>query len=226
MNFPITNNMNHQITLSSLAALAALAFAPASQAATIVNGSFEAPLVTVDTFDTFGVGSTAITGWVVLGINASIVSGPFLAPPMAYQAQDGTQFLDLTGPGTNFSGNGVSQNVATTIGQQYALSFYVGSGTDFTTFTASTVDLSLDGGTRVSFTNPNIPTTQLDWQPFEFYFTATGPVTEIAFYNGSDPGNHLSGLDNVSIAAIPEPSAFAFLAGAISLGGVLIRRRR
>jgi Protein of unknown function (DUF642)/PEP-CTERM motif len=218
--------MKTQLHVSSLAASAALAFVPASQAAVIVNGSFEAPLVATGTFDSFGATSTSITGWVVVGINATIVESQFSYPPMIFQAQEDNQFLDLTGPGTNFSGNGVSQNVATIIGQQYAISFYVGSGTDFSTFTASTVDLSINGGARVSFTNPNTPTTSLDWQPFEFNFTAIGPVTEITFLNGSGPGNHLSALDNVTIAAIPEPSSFAMLAGALGLAGALARRRR
>ncbi len=218
--------MKIENTISSLATLSALAFSSSSQAAVIVNGSFESPIVATGTFDTFGNASTNITGWMVVGFDATVVSGPFLAPPMTFQAHHGDQFLDLTGPGTNFSGNGLSQNVATSSGEQYSLDFYVGSGTDFTTFLASTVDLSINGGTRVSFTNPNIPSTNLDWQPFSHVFTAIGPVTNITFFNGSDTFNHLSALDNVTITVIPEPSAFALLLGAFGLGGVLIRRRR
>jgi hypothetical protein len=209
-----------------LAAFAAFAFASGTHAAVIVNGSFESPLVTAGTFDTFGNASTGITGWVVVGFDASVIGGPSLAPPMNFQAQHGSQFLDLTGPGTNYSGNGVSQSIATSIGQAYALSFYVGSGTDFTTFTASTVDLSINGGARVGFTNPSTPTTELDWMQFSVSFSATSPITEITFFNGSGSGNHLSALDNVTITAIPEPSAFALVVGAVSLGGTLVRRRK
>lgn len=209
-----------------LAAFAAFAFASGTHAAVIVNGSFESPLVTAGTFDTFGNASTGITGWVVVGFDASVIGGPFLAAPMNFQAQHGSQFLDLTGPGTNYSGNGVSQSIATSIGQAYALSFYVGSGTDFTTFTASTVDLSINGGARVGFTNPSTPTTELDWMRFSVSFSATSPITEITFFNGSGSGNHLSALDNVTITAIPEPSAFALVVGAVSLGGTLVRRRK
>lgn len=217
--------MKVQTYVPALAALATLAFAPASQATVIVNGSFETPLVPLTSFDTYGAGSTTITGWTVLGIDASIVSGTAVDGPMTFQAQDGDQFLDLTGPGTNNNQNGVSQDIATQAGQLYSLSFYVGSGSG-ATFTASTVDLSIDGGSRIGFTNPNLPTTHLDWQLFTYDFTASGPVTNIAFYNGSHPSNHLSALDNVSIEAIPEPSAFALLTGVAGLAGALVRRRR
>jgi hypothetical protein len=212
--------------LPAFAALAAFAKTPATYAAVIVNGSFEAPTVTSGTYVNYFSGSTDITGWTVRGFDSAIVSGPFFAVPMVYQAQDGGQFVDLTGDGTNASVNGLGQSVTTNVGQTYALSFYVGSGTDSVTFSASTVDLRIDGGARVSYTNLNEPTDNLDWQLFTVNFTATGPVTDIAFYNGSGPGNNLSALDNVSITAvIPEPSAFALLAGALGLGSALIRRR-
>ena len=216
--------MKAQTYVPALAALATLAFSPASQAAVIVNGSFETPLAPLGSFDTFGAGSTAITGWTVLGVNASIVSGTSFDNPMTFQAQSGDQFIDLTGPGSNNDQNGVAQDVVTVAGQLYTLSFYVGSGSG-ATFTASTVDLSINGGSRISFTNPNLPTTNLDWQLFSVDFTASGPVTNIAFYNGSDSSNHLSALDNVSISSIPEPSAFATLAGAAGLAVALVRRR-
>ncbi len=119
----------------------------------------------------------------------------------------------------------MAQDIATEAGQLYTLSFYVGSGSG-ATFTASTVDLSINSGSRISFTNPNLPTTNLDWQLFSIDFTASGPVTNIAFYNGSHPHNHLSALDNVSISSIPEPSAFTLLTGAAGLAGALARRRR
>ncbi len=44
--------------------------------------------------------------------------------------------------------NGVTQDVATTIGQTYLLNFYVGSATDNALIFASTVDLSINGGPR------------------------------------------------------------------------------
>ena len=38
----------------------------------------------------------------------------------------------------------------------------------------STVDLSIDGGARMSFTNPTAPSDRLDWELFTVPFTATG----------------------------------------------------
>lgn len=198
-----------------------------ARGALILNGSFEDPIVPVGSFRTLGVGSTAITGWEVVGVNTALVSGAFLDTGILYQAQDGNQWLDLTGPGTNSAANGVTQNVTTTIGQAYSLNFYVGSATNGSTIFASTVDLSINGGPRVSYTNPNTPSNVLDWISFSANFTATSTTTNITFYNGSAPNNHLSGLDNVSLSAVPEPSALAIWGmGVIGMAVYGWRRRR
>lgn len=212
--------------LSALAALLALTLPATASANLILNGSFEAPALDSGTITTFGVGSTAITGWTVLGVDSSIISGDHISSLLLLQAQAGQQWLDLTGPGTNSSANGISQNIATLVGQTYALSFYVGSATENATLFASTVDVSIAGSARVSYTNPTAPTTQFDWQLFTVQFTATSPTTEIAFYNGSENFNHLSALDNVAVTAIPEPSTYALLFGGSILGWVVYRRRR
>jgi hypothetical protein len=41
----------------------------------IVNGSFENPTVPVGSFINYVGGSTAITGWTVVGVDSSVVSG-------------------------------------------------------------------------------------------------------------------------------------------------------
>jgi hypothetical protein len=37
--------------------------------------------------------------------------------------------------------------------------------------------------------------------------------------------NEIVGFDNIRISAVPEPSAFALIAGFLGLSGVVLRRR-
>lgn len=77
--------------------------------------------------------------------------------------------------------SGVTQTVSTTANQLYELSFYVGSATDGSIFFPSTLDVSIDGGPRISYFNPSAPTTTLDWRKFTVNFTATTNATNITF---------------------------------------------
>ncbi len=200
---------------------AAIGGMAASAHATVTNGSFEVPPVG-GSFATFIGGSTVINGWTVVGDRVTVISSSYVESGITFNSQDGGQWLDLTGPSSNQASNGVSQNVATTIGQLYRLSFYVGSASNNTSILASTVDLSIGGGGRVSFTNPTAPRTTMDWQLFTADFTATNTLTNITFFNGSTPNNNLSGLDNVTLQLIPTPGAAALL----GLCGLLAARRR
>jgi len=214
---------------SVLVLMALSVFCMSAQAGMIINGSFEAPLVTVGGFTTFSTGSTAITGWRVVGPNVSVISGTFSERGIAFEAKDGQQWLDLTGHGTNSNADGVTQDVATAVGQMYRLTFYVGSATDGSLYFPSTVDLSINGGTRIGFTNPTAPTNMLNWESFTVDFMATGSTTNISFYNGSAINNNLSGLDSVSLEplAVPEPSGLILAGtGAVVMLGYGRRRRR
>jgi hypothetical protein len=189
----------------------------ASHAASITNGSFEDPSIASGTYVNYGAGSTDITGWTVVGLLNSVVESSVVDRGITFSAQSGNQWLDLTGPGPNLNGNGITQALSTIMGQSYQLSFYVGSATDGVYYFPSTVDLSINGGSRISFTNTNSPTDLLDWQLFTSNFTASSAITDITFFHGGSTANHVAALDNVSITTIPEPSSFACL-----LGGALI----
>ena len=116
------------------------------RADSITNGSFETPVVPVGGFTNLASGSTGITGWTVVGAagGVSIVSGSFSQNGISFPAENGVQWLDLTGDGTN-SNEGVQQTFATTSGTEYTLSFWVGNvynpGGIFGT--TSTVDVRL-----------------------------------------------------------------------------------
>lgn len=177
-----------------------LAVAPA-EAFPIVNGSFEVPTVPPGGFINYPAGSTAITGWTVVGVDSSVVSGSFTQSGIVFQAQNGNQWIDLAGVTSNSGSSGVTQNVATMVGGDYQLSFYVGSATGGPFFPA-TVDLSINGSARVGYHNPIGPSNMLDWKLFTVDFTATSATTTVTFFNGSAANNYLCALDNVSITEI------------------------
>ena len=191
----------------------------------LVNGSFETPVVTVGTFANFISGSTAITGWTVFGPAVSIVSGSFSPPPFSFPAQDGVQWLDLTGP-TSGPIQGVNQTVTTTPGQTYNLSFYVGNVVGGGFGATSTVGVLINGSQISTATNSN-PGTTLNWKLFTVPFTAASASTVIGFGNlDTDESN---GLDNVSLdlaptTAVPEPSTWLLL-GSGMIGLMFWQRR-
>lgn len=190
----------------------------------INNGSFETPVVPVGGGLNFGGGSTAITGWTVTGFDVHLLNGATVASGITFNAHSGDQWLDLSGSSSNSTANGVTQDVATVAGQDYLLSFYVGSATDNVFFFPSTVDLSINGGARTSYTNPTAPSDQMNWLQFSTPFTATGAVTNLTFFNGGSSTNYLSGLDTVTLLAVPEPGSAA-LAGLAVLAVVWGGRR-
>jgi hypothetical protein len=125
--WPRSANVMRILTWKLILGILVLVFAAsAARANSVVNGSFETPTVPTGSFTNFVTGSTGITGWTVVGPEAWIVSGSYAALGFTFPAEDGKQWLDLTGDGTN-SVEGVKQTFATTPGTMYNLSYFVGN---------------------------------------------------------------------------------------------------
>jgi hypothetical protein len=73
------------------------------------------------------------------------------------------------------------------------------------------VDLSINGGPRVAFTNSNSTPDAVNWEQFSTPFLATGTSTTLDFFNGQTTNNY-TGLDNVVVSIVPEPNALALTA--------------
>jgi hypothetical protein len=200
--------------------IAAAATSFGASAAIVTNGSFEdtTNFVLPDGNDTISlaVGSTAMPGWTV--VNGTLA---WIGPTNTFglTAQNGSYFLDLTDYRDHSPYGGVSQTIATTAGGHYALTFYLGSSTQYGVPDSIFASAGTGSGT---FTSTN-PTLNNFWQLETLLFTATGPSTLISLVGNS--GNQYIGLDNVAVEAVPEPSTWAMLiVGFLGVGVMAYRR--
>jgi hypothetical protein len=195
------------------AACASALLAGSAKANLLVNGSFEDAKDFVDNYggDTMnlGVGSTTMKGWTVIGTT----SGAELAwigatNPYGLTAEKGSYFLDLTAEFTSGPYGGVEQTFATTAGDKYRVTFWLGSSPQWGIqdgLTASAASVSK------TFTSTNSGSEDNHWQRETFEFTATGASTTLSLLGAS--GVNYIGLDNVSVtrvtAAAPEAALSA-----------------
>jgi hypothetical protein len=198
----------------------------------ITNSSFETPTVAAGGFTNYATGSSSITGWTVTGpgtTGVSIVSGSFSQGGVIFEAKDGSQWLDLTGDGSN-STEGIQQAVATTSGANYILTFDVGNTTGGGIFgTTSTVGLDINGTQVNSYENSNADTTGLNWEQFTYSFMATGASTTIGFVNLDPSSDNSNGLDLVDLEAgtastVPEPATVGLVG--LAMAAVALKKRQ
>jgi hypothetical protein len=197
--------------------VAALLAASPGHANLLTNGSFEAGTFTPNINGVqqlgFGPGPLPLAGWTLF------VGDVFwVGTPNAYgiSASDGSLSMSLYDPTRPLVRVGsVQQQVASTVGTRYELSFDVGATASFPRPTGVRVQAA---GQAADFYN----TGSGDWQRFSWTFTANDTSTVIYF--AGLYGDGYIGLDNAVLAvAVPEPSTWALFAA--GLAGVAWRRR-
>ena len=217
---------SHQVFSRLIVGVACMVFLTAhADANLITNGSFElggfvnqggATMILIP-------GSTSITDWTVVGDQLAWIDS---GNPWGLSAQDGNRFLDLTAYPAGAPFGGVSQNIATTAGQQYELSFYLGTYTQ--RWGGPPVSILASGGNTSQNFTVSTTSTSSTWTPFSMIFTATSANTAVTL-NGS-AGFQYIGLDNVSVeqvggSPIPEPGTYALLTTGLALFAVAARQR-
>lgn len=193
-----------------------LAFGSA-EAATITNGSFE-----LTGSGTGLPGENTIPGWTIGGGGIDLGS-PFWA------AQDGVQSIDLN---RNAAGS-ISQNVSTTLGTTYQVSFYLAGNpqADPPVPGLKTLDAFADAALAGSFSFMNDSTTtvaNMGWALESFIFAGTGALVELKFQSttASSFGPALDNISITSISAVPIPAALPLFGGALGLMGLFGWRRK
>jgi hypothetical protein len=207
--------------LFTLVCLLLLVLIANSKGAVIQNGGFEENFVP-GTYLTFATGQKlGSSGWTVVGPSGTEVmllkttyNEPFGGYSL-FQSQEGQNSLDITGLGNKGPNVGITQNVQTIVGTSYVLSFYVGrvtptGGPNAPYAHPAKIDLRIDSGSRITFTNADITEGMNNWKRFSYNFTAANTTTTIAFFNATRTDTNQAGLDNISIASsentVPEPS--------------------
>ena len=220
MKKQMTSKTINTLFTGATSVLAVLLLSSTAGAANIlINGSFEAPVIA--SFSEQPAGSTAITGWTIEGTNPADGGVMLLRDGGAFgtTSSDGFQHLSLQS-NTFGSPSGkagiISQTIATTIGDNYSLSFdYSGL---FNTG-SMTITYDLGGADQtVTFSNPGGPV----WAAETFDFVATSTSTTLTIEGDFITTIQGPAIDNVSIVFVPEPSSTALL----GLGGLALALRR
>jgi choice-of-anchor C domain-containing protein len=195
----------------AMAAIGVLSAVP-SQAAVVVNGSFEDGS-DPGSFTTANAGSSAITGWTIAAGSVDYIGN-------YWQAAQGSRSIDLAG---NAIG-AIEQTIDTIAGAWYKLSFFVSKNPDGGAPTR-TGTVNVGGSDQVfSYALAN-DRSNMQWDLRSLVFQAQGPTTLRFGADDSSGGFYGLALDNISISAIPEPATWAMTVLGFGAVGFAMRRR-
>ena len=145
--------------------------------------------------------------------NIEIWTNDFIVP-----AYEGNNVLELNAhPGNAGGAFAIYQSFATTIGQDYELTFagrkrQKNSDESFMVSAADLVDSIYNQAWG-------------EWTEYSYVFTANSDLTTLTFTSldgGADTTGNI--LDAVSVTAVPEPGSLALLC--LGIGGLVIQRKR
>ena len=145
-------------------------------------------------------GATDIPGWTNVGGPNGTGNEMWIQPHNTYgltssPANPGGFFVDLTGEGPVQPYGGLEQSIATTAGQKYVMTFYLGGDSYYDAHPPVLIAHAGHASGSYTFT----PTGRNQWVRETLDFTAYGSSTVIKFRGKSYSPNFYIGLDSVSV---------------------------
>jgi choice-of-anchor C domain-containing protein len=213
--------------LTAGAAMALLiGMASSASANLIVDGDFDN---SIPSFTTYNAGSSfgavaSPAAWLVTngpndpvsGGSVDLIGGYWQSPTPTLSGS-GSVDLDGNAPG------GISQTVATIVGQTYTLSYELSGNPDGG---SSTKTVSANGSVSTYMTGSNTRTS-MDYVPESVTFQATSATTTISFISQDDASSPYGPvIGDVSLTATPIPPAIALFGGGLGLIGLIAKRKR
>jgi choice-of-anchor C domain-containing protein len=171
----------------------------------ILNPSFESVATPTTTFEAVVAGnSTTISDWTVFtpAIYGDRRGSVDVTSKDYWNAEDGNYSIDLAG--SSRAPGGIYQNVATTPGVEYSLSFWSAVNGDEKPGMKHTMGVSVNGSAldKVKAVGVGRP---LHWVQNTATFFASSSTSQIAFGDATPTDKHQGPtLDNVSLIAVPD----------------------
>ncbi len=185
----------------------------------VTNGDFEFPDVATDDYDLLV--ESAVPGWGLLrGTDAPTGwgNGQYIEIQdswNSWHAYSGTQLAELDAGG---AGSSIYQDLATTPGVSYSLSFAF-SPRPQQSLADNVLGVMWDGSVVDTLSASGVGLLDTSWTYYSYTLTATTSNTRLIF---GDAGQHDSAgtfLDSVSVSVVPEPiSSTLFIVGGAILG--------
>jgi hypothetical protein len=222
------------LKLASAAVLALSLSSVGAKANLLVDGNFDSPLygipaAGVNFYENYGPvagdpnygGVKFDNSWGITGNVDLVANNPGWTPVSTPYS------LDLNG---NTNGNpqgAIAQTFTTIAGQKYSLSFYY-SNNSFGSPQPATATVSVGGSPSFDIQHGGATPSAMDWVLYTGTFIASSTSTTLSFTE-TDANPCCNGgvaLDNVSVAAVPEPATWGMMIlGFFGIGFMAYRRK-